>query len=110
MLGQGDSALQEQHGGTLMSGNVAYFSTKQPMVTQKGGMLMATNAAYVTDQWSKPPELETSLYVDMDKEDRRLRRTFQKIDTPVLQVRSQSQGHDEQSAESETIKPPTDTQ
>ena len=94
MVEHGGSAL-EQRGGTLISGNVAYFSTKKSTGAQKGGTLMANNVAYVTqgaDQWRKPEEMETSIYVDMDKEDRMLRKTFQKIDTPVL--RNQSKGHD----------------
>jgi hypothetical protein len=70
-----------------------------PTAAQKGGTLMATNEAYVMNQQRKPAEMETSIYVDMDKEDRMLRRTFQKIDTPVLQGRRESKGHDEPSAD-----------
>ena len=104
MVEHGGGSALEQHGGTLMSGNVAYFSTKNPTEVQKGGTLMANNVAYVTqgaDHWRKPDEMETSIYVDMDKEDRMLRKTFQKIDTPIL--RNQPKDQDQQPAQSTNI-------
>ena len=100
---QGGSVPQVQRGGTLMSGNAAYFKTQRPR-----GTVINDNVAYVihggTDQvpaaGRKPvEEMETSLYqyIDMeDKEDRMLRMTYQTIDTPVL--RNQSKGHDQQAA------------
>ena len=48
MVEHGEGSAPEQRGGTLMSGNVTYSSTKKPSEVQKGGTLMANNVAYVT--------------------------------------------------------------
>ena len=76
------------------------YSAKNALSEQKGGTIICNNAAYIThsvDQHRMKEEFETSLYVDMDKEDRILRQKFQKIDTPISsRVHDRPAGHDQQ--------------
>ena len=83
------------------------YSAKNALSEQRGGTIICNNVAYITHQHRMQEELETSLYVDMDKEDRILRQNFQKYEPPIARVHDRPAGHDQQH---QTCEQPTDTQ
>ena len=85
------------------------YIAKNPMTERRGGTIICNNVAYIThnaDQHRMQEEIETSLYVDVDKEDRILRQNYQKIDPPKL---NEPGGRDQQ-PQSLASEQQTDTQ